>query len=124
MEHTSTQTSEPLSQEILASLRQLQGDDDPEFFRELVDIFIEETDAHLISLEQAIDQQNPDSLQKIAHALKSSSANVGAILVSKLSKELEEMGRAGQIEGAQLKFTAVKYEYERAQTALKRACTD
>jgi HPt (histidine-containing phosphotransfer) domain-containing protein len=108
--------------DVVESLRQLQGDDDPEFLRELVDTFIEETTEQLTNLERAIGQQNSDILHKIAHALKSSSANVGAIQVSRLSKELEEMGRTGRIEGADQKLEAIKYEYERAQTALKQVC--
>jgi HPt (histidine-containing phosphotransfer) domain-containing protein len=37
-------------------------------------------------------------LQRAAHALKSSSATLGALHLSQLSKQLEMMGRTGTIE--------------------------
>jgi HPt (histidine-containing phosphotransfer) domain-containing protein len=122
MEHTFAQASNPLNMNTIASLRELQGDDDPEFLKDLIETFFEETNEQLVNLEQAVAQQNAVGLQRIAHALKSSSANVGAVLVSKLCKDMEEMGRNGQVEGAAQKLEAIKHEYHRAQTALQEAC--
>ena len=124
MDHTYAQATDPLNMDTIASLRELQGDDDPEFLKDLIATFFEETDEQLVGLEQAVAQQNAIGFQKIAHALKSSSANVGAVQVSKLCRELEEMGRNGQVEGAAQKLEAIKYEYQRAQTALQEACAN
>jgi HPt (histidine-containing phosphotransfer) domain-containing protein len=57
-------------------------------------------------------------LQVAAHSLKSSSAYVGAMRLSDMSKELEMMGRANVMDGAKEKAERMKAEYVRVRTAL------
>ena len=61
---------------------------------------------------------NAKGLQTAAHGLKSSSAYVGAMHLSEMSKELELMGRANVMDGAKEKAERLNMEYKRVRTAL------
>jgi HPt (histidine-containing phosphotransfer) domain-containing protein len=58
-------------------------------------------------------------LQRAAHSLKSSSANLGAQNLSELCKELENMGRLGKLEGSAHKLDVLEFEFEAVRNALE-----
>jgi HPt (histidine-containing phosphotransfer) domain-containing protein len=57
-----------------------------------------------------------------AHSLKSSSANVGALRLSALAKDVEHAAKQGEAERAVTAAQEVRPEFERAQTELRRIC--
>lgn len=59
-------------------------------------------------------------LQRTAHSLKSSSANVGALNLSALFKELEVMGRARSLDHAGKFLDHAVTEYDRVKQALRQ----
>jgi len=64
-------------------------------------------------LYQSLDDDNSDAIQHIAHRLKSSSANLGALVFSKLCSELEAVARLGDL-------NHVPYLLETLSTALNQ----
>ncbi len=57
-------------------------------------------------------------MQKAAHTLKSSSASLGAIALSKFCQQLENLGRSQTTAGVREIMAQVKSEYERVNAAL------
>jgi HPt (histidine-containing phosphotransfer) domain-containing protein len=70
-------------------------------------------------METAIVTGNAEQLRRAAHSLKSNSANLGAMALSARCKELEMMGKAGTLEGADGKLAVVTQGYEQARAALE-----
>jgi len=82
---------------VIASLRDLGGEDDPELFAELVGLFLDDTPKRLEALCSALEQQDPVAVEQAAHALKSSAANLGAFALSDLLRQIECAGKDGDL---------------------------
>jgi len=103
---------------VLQELKEMAGDE-PEMVVEIINCYLEETPILLDEITQAIEQKQPELLQKSAHTMKSSSASVGATKLSELCKELEFIGRRETTEEADGILSQAKAEYERVETALR-----
>jgi HPt (histidine-containing phosphotransfer) domain-containing protein len=118
MSEEGKELSEAIDPSALASLRELQGEGEPDIVSEVCDLFVKHAPERITSIEQAIKSGDAKGLLMAAHSLKSSSAYVGAMRLSTLSKELELMGRTGALEGAKEKADALVAEYSRVINAL------
>ena len=108
-----------LDHDVIASLRELGGEDDPGLFIELVNMFLADTPERLKVLSDALDQRDPQALERAAHALKSSSANLGALGLSVLFRDIEAAGRAKDLGRAAFLVARTKSEYEKVEVALR-----
>jgi HPt (histidine-containing phosphotransfer) domain-containing protein len=69
-------------------------------------------------IREAAEGMDADALHHAAHTLKSSSAYLGAMTLSAMSKELEMMGRNKTPEGAVARLASLEHEYGRVREAL------
>ena len=104
---------------VIASLKELGGEDDPGLFVEVVDMFLEDAEKHVDNLRTALASGDIKLLERTAHTLKSSSANVGAMRFSKLCFEIEQRGRSSQIDGVQALVEQAVRHYAEARLALE-----
>lgn len=74
------------------------SDDSPEFEIELLQIFINDSQGHLDGLRQAVEQQDFDKIERHAHHIKGSSANVGAMVMQIAAAKLEHLAVAKHAE--------------------------
>lgn len=102
-----------LDANILNSLREIDA------LEEVIDIYLEQSPILLEKIASAVDLTDPQQLREAAHSLKSTSAALGANMLSELSKQLEEMARAGTTDGALPLVTRVEAEYGRVKAALE-----
>ncbi|MCX6669108.1 MAG: Hpt domain-containing protein [Methanothrix sp.] len=109
---------EAIDHSVLASLRELQEEGEPDIIAEVSGLFIKHAPEKISAIVQAVERGDAKGLQMAAHSLKSSSAYVGAMHLSAMSKELEQMGRTGVIEGVKDKAEMLKEEYVRVLAAL------
>jgi signal transduction histidine kinase/DNA-binding NarL/FixJ family response regulator/HPt (histidine-containing phosphotransfer) domain-containing protein len=72
----------------------------------------------LQALREAIPRGDHLAIRHAAHSLKSSSANLGALTVATLCKELELMGQQQRLDAAAQALTALETAYEAARAAL------
>jgi HPt (histidine-containing phosphotransfer) domain-containing protein len=79
------------------ALFQLLTDGDREFAEELVEMWESKTNEDLLTLQGCIDSGDADTLLKVAHSLKGASANLGALTVQYAAKDLEHLGREGDL---------------------------
>ena len=103
---------------VLAELRQLQGEGEPDIVQELAEAFQFETPPLLEALRQAVAEGQSEALKRAAHNLKGSSYNLGARSMADLSAELEILGKSGTVEGAAALVTRLEWEYQRVCQAL------
>jgi two-component system, sensor histidine kinase and response regulator len=75
--------------EILGELRELAVGEEPSFLSDLLDSYVKESRGRLLQLREAARRGDRRSLLSLAHALKGSSANLGASHLAKLSSGLE-----------------------------------
>lgn len=78
-------------------LKAAMGED---FIPELVSTYLEETEALIQKLHEALSANQVEDFRRAAHSIKSSSASLGALEFSTLAKELEFIGKAGDLSQA------------------------
>ena len=117
--HNSADRPPCLDDTVLQNLKDLGGDEDPEFFITVVEQFLTDLPRHFENIKQAVEHQDSEALMKAAHACKGSSRSIGAILLAEVSHTLECMGREGTLEGAAEKFEEWLQEQDRTTQALQ-----
>ena len=111
---------EAIDRSVLAGLRELQVQGDPDIISEVGGLFIKHSPNKISAILQAAESGDAKGLQIAAHSLKSSSAYIGAMRLSALSKELEQMGRSNAMNDVTDKAKMLEAEYIRVMTSLKR----
>ncbi|MDM7912914.1 MAG: Hpt domain-containing protein [Methanotrichaceae archaeon] len=110
---------EVIDQSVLASLKELQEEGEPDILEEVGGLFLKHAPEKISAIEKAAADKDAKALQVSAHSLKSSSAYVGAMRLSAMSKELEMMARSGVLDGATERSEKLKAEFQRVKTALE-----
>ncbi len=90
------------------------GDLDVE--RELIHSFLEDSKRHLSALESARRASNAEMINREAHAMKGSSATIGAEGMSEIAHRLERMGLVRILGPADEALAALRSEFERVST--------
>jgi HPt (histidine-containing phosphotransfer) domain-containing protein len=98
-----------INQEVLEDLRRL-GDDDAEFFKKLLFTFLQTIQERLPVIEDAVHLKSAEKLSAAAHALKSSSYNLGAQTMGDLCTELEKCGKTNSLQNADALFKKLEAE--------------
>lgn len=101
----------------IEALRALNPGDDS-FFRDLVQIFLDDSPQRIAEIEQALARGDARQLTLAAHSLKGSSSNFGADRLRSLSEQLEQLGRQGSLGGVPAHLLALKDEFARVRAAL------
>ncbi len=112
-------TSAALDAKALASIRELD-DGEGAILAEVIGIFFDETPRHLDSLRNAVNAKDAAELARVAHAFKSASGNVGAAGVVKLCRELERIGRSGELGDAPPLLREIEQQVEAVRPLLKK----
>ncbi len=86
-----------------------------------VNRYIEQSPARVQALQEALDSADAESLYRIAHNLKSSSASIGAIELSALCAALEDISRNGRLETAPNLVHAIAEDLPTVLTELQQA---
>jgi HPt (histidine-containing phosphotransfer) domain-containing protein len=114
--------SPALDAAAFAALQALGSDEDPQFLLEVVEQFVQDAATHIAALHAAADTGDAVALERAAHTLKSTSANVGALGMTALCHELQVLGRMGSVAGAMGYIEQLVDEFERVQQALAQEC--
>lgn len=109
---------EPVDRAILQGLRWLSAEGKPGFLDEVVHLYTGETPKLLRAMRDAIAAGDADALGRSAHALKGSSADLGASGLDRLCKEIEEIAQSSALDQAPLRLAALEREYRRVESAL------
>jgi two-component system, sensor histidine kinase and response regulator len=113
----------PLDGDKLAGLREMTKAN-PRFLSDITTLFREDALLRLHELRDSVEAESPDRIARAAHALKSSSGNVGAKRIYALCAAIEENARAGSIAGAGQLVDQLAAELDVAVAALSRSAVD
>jgi len=105
----------------LDSIRALQKPNKPNLLEKIVRFYLGDAPRLMKLMSDAVSGQDFDALQSSAHALKSSSANLGALALAQLCKEMEEEARGKTLSHAAARMVRVEHEFGLVRAAL-RAC--
>jgi HPt (histidine-containing phosphotransfer) domain-containing protein len=94
---------------------------DTEFLGELLQTYFDDAPQLLAQMRDALAAGKSEELRRAAHSLKSNSANFGAMSLSRMCRELEDMGKAGVLDGADQRIAQAEAEYTRVKAALEGA---
>lgn len=82
--------------ETIQGLRELGGDDEPELLAELIQIFLEDAPQRMKDITEGLAHGDLTRVERGAHTLKSSSANIGALGLSDLCGKIVACARGSQ----------------------------
>ncbi|MDV6348499.1 response regulator [Nitrosomonas sp. Is35] len=104
----------------LNQIRELDSSGGDSLLNKILQAFLESAESNIRQLEQAILNCDADSLRQTAHALKSSSGNIGAEDLSAIFKQLEADGRSGELAHAQTLQQHMQQQYQSVITEIKK----
>jgi two-component system sensor histidine kinase/response regulator len=100
---------EIIDTKVLQQIFDLQPESGQEFLNSLLSLYIKDTAKSLEQMQHALEQQDTITVQKIAHKVKSSSANVGALKLARFAQGIESLPDCHDIVE---KMAYLKKEYE------------
>ena len=107
-----------INRHALENIRALSNDRGNALVHRVIAAYVDDTPGHLRTLRQAITGIDPGKLRKVAHSLKSSSANVGAETLAQMCKEMETLGRTDTTDGAAVILTDMEQEFQAVRHSL------
>ncbi len=99
-------------------------DGDPEGIRRLVGMYLEQADSLLDQLRAAVDSNSGDLTAQVAHKLVGSSISCGVKAFSLSLRQLERLGRSGDLSGAGALVSDVRQTYPRVRSILDKFVRD
>jgi HPt (histidine-containing phosphotransfer) domain-containing protein/AmiR/NasT family two-component response regulator len=108
-----------LDLEVVQSLKELGGPEDPGLFAELVEMFLRDTPPRIQAMLEASSNGDPMALARVAHSMKSSCGNLGAMSLAQLCQAIEAGGRQGDLEAVRSLVQRSSEEYQKVAQALR-----
>ena len=120
-ETTTSIAPEPtlIDQSALDSIRALQQPGAPDLLTRIITTYIDSADSIVAAMRESLATGDLELLSRSAHTLKSSSASLGAMRVSRLCTTLEANTRRGNLDGAEKLVESITREHERSAAALR-----
>ncbi len=115
---TMTQPSGPAIDSTAFGALEEIADGDAEFMVELLNQFLGDSEELVGVLAPALAAGDGEALERAAHTLKSSSANVGEMILSAMCEVLQNAGRGGDLSGMGEAVPAAEVEYGRVKDEL------
>jgi HPt (histidine-containing phosphotransfer) domain-containing protein len=86
---------------------------------EIVNMYFEDTPQALAELHVASDKGDAKALREVAHRLKSSCGNIGAVKLQMITEQIEIIGRKGKTEESQSLIALAEIEFSRVEEVLR-----
>jgi HPt (histidine-containing phosphotransfer) domain-containing protein len=109
---------EVINRVALDNIRALSQDRGDALVQKVIAAYVDDTPQRLQALRQAIAGSDAPCVRKVAHSLKSASANVGAQQLAQLCKEMEQLGRSETVEGALPILAHMEQEFQSVRHSL------
>jgi len=110
-----------LDAETVAGLRALESDSEPGLLKTLCETFTADAEKRFAAMKTALAEDKADVAGREAHALKSSSASLGALGMSTLCKEFEAIAKEGRPAAELVPLLArIETEWPALKTELQR----
>lgn len=86
----------------------------------IIGIYLNDSPILLDRLDESFAEADADGMARAAHALKSTSAGLGATALALMCKQVEGLARGNSTDGTGKLISRIRLEYERVKEALKR----
>jgi two-component system sensor histidine kinase/response regulator len=114
--------AEVLDREILDQLGKVLTNGKPELLTRVINLYLVESPKLVQKLKQAANESKPTDVARAAHSLKSSSANVGAKVLSGYCQDIESSAGIAAPDEARRIVEKIESEHSRVQAALAAEC--
>ena len=108
-----------LDMDVIGALRRLGDSVGEDLIRQLTLIFIEDSEAAIITLREAVGAGDAAVVVRTAHALRGASVNLGATDLGRMFASLEAIDGAGALLGSAPTLGAIEAEFGRVRSALE-----
>jgi two-component system, sensor histidine kinase and response regulator len=109
------QQENAVDRNVLADIRELQGEGEPDMLAEMIELFLVDVPPRLVALKEAAEAGDTHSVELISHALKGSTASMGAVRMEALCTELEQMGRSEDLSAALGQISLLEEEFRQVR---------
>ena len=109
-----------LDHKVIETLRQLTPPGEPDVLTEVLQLFLSEVPPRLDRLRNAWNAGDIQGMYRAAHSLKGSAGNIGAQRLYDVVKQLDELGRAGDMTGSAPLMDAVSIEFDKVEVEIRR----
>lgn len=105
-----------------ATVERLNQDlgDDPGVMRELIDTFLGEAPRLIETMREGLAKNNARELNRAAHSLKSTAATFGAMRLSQMCRDLEELGARAVPADSPARVGAIESEWAIVRMELEK----
>jgi HPt (histidine-containing phosphotransfer) domain-containing protein len=110
---------DPIDRSAIAELELLQEEGEPDVVVELLDAYLRDAPLRVSAIAEAVAGGDARALELVAHSLKASSATFGANRLAASCLELEDLGRAGRLEGTETTLARLRQEFDLARISLE-----
>jgi CheY-like chemotaxis protein/HPt (histidine-containing phosphotransfer) domain-containing protein len=108
-----------LDRSALEAIRALQSEAAPDLLAQVVRLYFESAADMIARLRAGLATGDHDAVRVAAHTLKSSSANLGAVTLAEMCKQLELAARAGSLGPCLPDAQALERTYQAVRAALE-----
>jgi two-component system sensor histidine kinase/response regulator len=119
-EKAETTRRDTIDRKVLDTLQSLRREKAPNLLPKVLHMYLNHAPQLLNTMRDAVAHNDALALQRAAHSLKSSSANVGAMQLAAFSKEMEALGKAQKVDQAVSLLATIEAEYTMVEEALQR----
>ena len=105
---------------IFNGLRELAGEEAPDFLQTLVGHFLKDVPESLGQMREALIKGDLQELARLAHRLKGSASNLGALGMAQLCERVRAAGKATDLERVNAPLMELEQEFERVRAELAR----
>ena len=113
-------TAPVLDPSVLNTLRQLSVPGEPDVLTEVLKLFLDEVPPRLTRLRIAWAAGDIEQVHRLAHSLKGSAGNIGAQRMFEVCKELDGIGRSGEVQRAGPLVDALNVEFADVDAEIRR----
>jgi HPt (histidine-containing phosphotransfer) domain-containing protein len=105
---------------VMAAIRALGVPGEPDVYAEVARLFLADVPIHLSALGAAIAAERVESVCQIAHRLRGSSLEMGALRMAPVCAAIEHGARAGSLEHAAARADRLHHEFATARRELEQ----
>jgi HPt (histidine-containing phosphotransfer) domain-containing protein len=104
--------------EVLEYLLRLEAQGSPGLAADVIEIFTQDTSTRLMALRRAIDQEDGETVFRVAHTLQGSASMIGAVSVARSCNALAKSARSGSFDQCRVLVAEVDARFEAIQRAM------
>ena len=106
--------------QVIKNLRALNPDDNGEFLREIIAIYLEDTPLRIAELDESLAAGDVSRFARAAHSVKGSSANLGATRLRDAADKLENEARKNGLTAVGPLVAEVRSHFDGAAAELRK----